>query len=99
MRCISRASGARRRCWRPTSAPIPSWQRKRDGERNEALDTFGYAHAALHGPISMGLPLNEEVGRKARRNFGSEGAAVVHAVGMGLELSMVYIHAGCPRTY
>ncbi|MGC9420692.1 MAG: phage terminase large subunit family protein, partial [Rhodovulum sp.] len=37
------------------------WQPKRDGERNEALDTFVYAHAALHGLISMGLRLNEEV--------------------------------------
>ena len=34
--------------------PIRSWQPKRDGERNEALDTFVYAHAALHGLISMG---------------------------------------------
>lgn len=29
--------------------PIRSWQPKRDGERNEALDTFIYTHAALHG--------------------------------------------------
>jgi len=41
--------------------PIRSWQPKRDGERNEALDTFVYAHAALHGLISMGLRLNDEV--------------------------------------
>jgi len=27
--------------------PIRSWQSRRDGERNEALDTFVYAHAAL----------------------------------------------------
>lgn len=40
--------------------PIRSWQPKRDGERNEALDTFVYAHAALHGLISIGLRLNEE---------------------------------------
>ncbi|MFA7438987.1 terminase gpA endonuclease subunit [Castellaniella sp.] len=39
--------------------PIRSWQPKRDGERNEALDTFVYAHAALHGLISMGMQLNE----------------------------------------
>jgi len=39
---------------------IHSWQPKRDGERNEALDTFVYAHAALHGLISMGMRLNEE---------------------------------------
>ena len=38
--------------------PIRSWQPKRDGERNEALDTFVYAHAALHGLISMGMRLN-----------------------------------------
>ncbi|MGC9420940.1 MAG: terminase gpA endonuclease subunit, partial [Rhodovulum sp.] len=40
--------------------PIRSWQPKRDGERNEALDTLVYAHAALHGLISMGLRLNQE---------------------------------------
>jgi len=40
--------------------PIRSWQPKRDGERNEALDTFVYAQAALHGLISMGLRLNEK---------------------------------------
>jgi phage terminase large subunit GpA-like protein len=40
--------------------PIRSWQPKRDGERNEALDTFVYATAALHGLITMGLRLNEE---------------------------------------
>jgi phage terminase large subunit GpA-like protein len=40
--------------------PIRSWQPKRDGERNEALDTFVYAHAALHGLISMGMRLNDE---------------------------------------
>jgi len=43
--------------------PIRSWQPKRDGERNEALDTFVYAHAALHGLISMGMRLNEEADR------------------------------------
>jgi len=41
--------------------PIRSWQPKRDGERNEAFDAFVYAHAALHGLISMGMRLNEEV--------------------------------------
>jgi phage terminase large subunit GpA-like protein len=40
--------------------PIRSWQPRRDGDRNEALDTFVYATAALHGLISMGLRLNEE---------------------------------------
>ena len=45
--------------------PIRSWQLKRDGERNEALDTFVYAMAALHGLISMGLRLNDEAKRIA----------------------------------
>jgi phage terminase large subunit GpA-like protein len=40
--------------------PIRLWQPRRDGERNEALDTTVYAMAALHGLISMGLRLNEE---------------------------------------
>ena len=43
--------------------PIRSWQPKRDGERNEALDTFVYASAALHGMIGMGLRLNDEATR------------------------------------
>ena len=43
--------------------PIRSWQPKRDGERNEALDTFVYASAALHGLFAMGLGLNDEVAR------------------------------------
>lgn len=40
--------------------PIRLWQPRRDGERNEALDTTVYAMAALHGLISMGLQLNKE---------------------------------------
>lgn len=40
--------------------PIRSWQPKRDGERNEALDTFVYASAALQGLIGIGLRLNEQ---------------------------------------
>lgn len=40
--------------------PIRLWQPRRDGERNEALDTTVYAMAALSGLISMGLRLNEE---------------------------------------
>jgi phage terminase large subunit GpA-like protein len=40
--------------------PIRLWQPRRDGERNEALDTTVYAMAALHGLISMGLRLNKE---------------------------------------
>jgi hypothetical protein len=35
-------------------------QPRREGERNEALDTTVYAMAALHGVISMGLQLNKE---------------------------------------
>lgn len=34
--------------------PLRSCQPKSDGERNEALDTFVYAHAALYGLINMG---------------------------------------------
>ncbi len=45
--------------------PIRSWQPKRDGERNEALDTFVYATAALHGLVAMGLRLNEEAAAMA----------------------------------
>jgi len=53
--------------------PIRSWQPKRDGERNEALDTFIYANAALQGLVTMGLRLNEEADRIARagRHSGS----------------------------
>jgi len=40
--------------------PIRMWQPKREGERNEALDTMVYATAALHGLITMGLRLNHE---------------------------------------
>lgn len=49
--------------------PIRSWQPKRDGERNEALDTFVYAHAALHGLITMGMRLNEEAERLPDSSF------------------------------
>ena len=41
--------------------PIRSWQPKRVGERNEALDTVVRADAALHGLISARLRLNEDV--------------------------------------
>jgi phage terminase large subunit GpA-like protein len=64
--------------------PIRSWQPKRDGERNEALDTFVYAHAALHGLISMGMRLNEEAdiitatasgaSRNSQPKFGASAA-------------------------
>jgi phage terminase large subunit GpA-like protein len=39
--------------------PIRSWELRRDGERNEALDTFVYATAALHGLMAAGLRLDE----------------------------------------
>lgn len=52
--------------------PIRSWQPKREGERNEALDTFVYAMAALHGLISMGLRLNDEAAKLAA--FGAKQA-------------------------
>ncbi len=44
-------------------------------QRNEALDTFVYAHAALHGLISMGLRLNEEVEGVAATPTGTDSAA------------------------
>ncbi len=40
--------------------PIRLWQPRREGERNEALDTTLYAMAALHDLIAMGLRLNAE---------------------------------------
>lgn len=40
--------------------PIRLWQPRREGERNEVLDTTVYAMAALHGLITMGLQLNRE---------------------------------------
>ena len=40
--------------------PVRMWQPKREGERNEALDTMVYANAALQGLITMGLRLNFE---------------------------------------
>jgi len=56
--------------------PIRSWQPKRDGERNEALDTFVYASAALQGLISMGLRLNEEADVMAAAKPRSEAPAL-----------------------
>ncbi|MFN4126171.1 phage terminase large subunit family protein [Pannonibacter indicus] len=70
--------------------PIRSWQPKRDGERNEALDTFVYALAALHGLISMGLRLNEEAdavtaaGRKGEAPVAKPAnASVIRSAWMG----------------
>ena len=62
--------------------PIRSWQPKRDGERNEALDTFVYAHAALHGLISMGMRLNEEV-ESMRAPQGRPAARPIRSAWMG----------------
>jgi len=56
--------------------PIRSWQPKRDGERNEALDTFVYASAALQGLISVGLRLNEEANAMAVAKRRSEAPAI-----------------------
>jgi phage terminase large subunit GpA-like protein len=42
--------------------PIREWK-KRDSDRNEALDCRVYALAALQGLISMGLRLNREAKR------------------------------------
>jgi len=70
--------------------PVRSWQLKRDGERNEALDTFVYASAALQGLISMGLRLNEEVeaivaaGWKGERPVQNDATAkVIRSAWMG----------------
>jgi len=59
--------------------PIRSWQPKRDGERNEALDTFVYAPAALHGLISIGLRLNEEVASVPTRPGVESGRVILLA--------------------
>jgi phage terminase large subunit GpA-like protein len=40
--------------------PQRSWELKRPGERNEALDTMVYALAALNGLLASGLRLNAE---------------------------------------
>ena len=42
--------------------PIREWK-KRDGDRNEALDCRVYAMAALQGLVAMGLQLNREAER------------------------------------
>ncbi len=44
--------------------PIREW-RKRDNDRNEALDCRVYAMSALQGLVSMGLVLNREAIRIA----------------------------------
>ncbi|MEM1344117.1 MAG: phage terminase large subunit family protein [Pseudomonadota bacterium] len=56
------------RCWRP----------KQEGMRNEALDTFVYAQAALHGLVSMGMRLNEQVAAVQDRARVPVRAPVVH---------------------
>ncbi|MBF0263298.1 MAG: phage terminase large subunit family protein, partial [Magnetococcales bacterium] len=42
--------------------PIREWK-KRDGDRNEALDCRVYSMAALQGLVAMGLMLNKEAER------------------------------------
>ncbi|MBF0626109.1 MAG: phage terminase large subunit family protein [Magnetococcales bacterium] len=42
--------------------PIREWK-KRDGDRNEALDCRVYGMAALQGLVAMGLQLNKEADR------------------------------------
>ncbi len=61
---------------------------KRDGERNETLDTFVYGHIALLGLISMGLRLNAEVEELANTPTlrSTEGAAVIRSSWMGTQL-------------
>ena len=54
--------------------PIRSWQPKREGERNEVLDTFVYAMAGLQGLISMGLRLNDEAEVMAAAKIKGDGA-------------------------
>ena len=60
--------------------PIRSWQPRRDGERNEAPDTFVYATSALHGLISMGLRLNEEVKKTAGTHSARESRESICAI-------------------
>lgn len=44
--------------------PIREWK-KRDGDRNEALDCRVYSMTALHGLVGMGLQINREAERLA----------------------------------
>jgi len=55
--------------------PIRSWQPRREGERNEVLDTFVYAMAGLQGLISMGLRLNDEAEVMAAARSRGNGAS------------------------
>ena len=52
---------------------IREWK-KRDGDRNEALDNRVYAMAALHGLVSMGLNLNKDADKLAETPFKSVNA-------------------------
>jgi phage terminase large subunit GpA-like protein len=45
--------------------PVRSWEPKRAGIRNEALDTYVYALAALHGLYAAGFKLADEAERMA----------------------------------
>ena len=48
------------------------WQLRSEGSRNEALDTSNYADAAFYGLCRMGLDLEREAKREAKREEGFE---------------------------
>jgi phage terminase large subunit GpA-like protein len=54
--------------------PIRTWQSKRPGERNEALDCYNYSLAALHGLIAAGMSLNRETSALADTPLRAAGA-------------------------
>lgn len=58
--------------------PERVWMLKSDGARNEALDTYVYATAALHGLNAAGLNLNQEAARLASIPLKGEGAPGTH---------------------
>lgn len=60
--------------------PVREWRPVRSGARNEALDTFVYGTAALHGLIAAGLNLNLEATRLAAIPLKEAGTAGAHAV-------------------
>ncbi|WP_085440242.1 phage terminase large subunit family protein [Magnetofaba australis] len=58
--------------------PIREWKKK-DADRNEALDCRVYAMAALQGLVSMGLRLNRDVARLAEAPLKNAGPASASA--------------------
>lgn len=56
--------------------PVRQWVPRRDGVRNEALDCYVYALAALHGAYAAGFRLADEAAKVARRS-GEAGAPPV----------------------